>query len=190
MPLLKKEFIEIKNLELISFDNIKLDENKNNYKTVHFFLDDYKFENLYSNYEWNVKKLVNYKYIITPDFSVYPNMPLPVQIFNIFKSRYCGAYWQSLGFNVIPSVTWSDERSFKFCFLGIPKNSCVAISTVGNRNKKDINAFMLGYTEMISQIEPEIIICYGKPINRMYDSSGTIIHCPYRKIPKKYKEAV
>ena len=115
-------------------------------------------------------------------------MPLIKQQDSIFKNRYCGAYWQSLGLNVIPSITWSDERSFKFCFLGIPKNSCVAISTIGNRKAQ--KEFMIGYEEMFAQINPEYVICFGKPFDKMYSLGSNIIYCPYHQFAKKHKEAI
>ena len=44
-------------------------------------------------------------------------MPLALQIESVFKNRWCGAYWQSKGLKVIPTVSWGDERSFDFCFM-------------------------------------------------------------------------
>ena len=31
------------------------------------------------------------------------------------KNRWGGAYWQSSGLTVIPTISWGDERSFEFC---------------------------------------------------------------------------
>ena len=84
-----------------------------------------------------------------------------LQMYNTFKNRWCGAYWQSLGLRVIPTISWSDERSFDFCFEGIEENSIVAISTHGNHRAKE--GFMLGYNKMLQKIKPCAIICYGKP---------------------------
>jgi hypothetical protein len=96
--------------------------------------------------------------MISPDFSLYTDMAQARQIEHIFKNRWCGAYWQSLGINVIPTIGLSDERSFDFCFAGVEKGSIVAVSTIGSRRAKSL--FMKGYTEMLRRIEPVHVICY------------------------------
>ena len=63
-----------------------------------------------------------------------------MQIFNIFRNRWCGAYWASKGIRVIPSVNWGDESTFDFCFDGVEKGSIVAVSTymaLEHDNRKD-----------------------------------------------------
>lgn len=118
---------------------------------IHFFKDDYRFEFLYEKPygpvgEARLKKLAQYTAVCTPDFSLYPEMPLPIQQAQIFKSRWCGAFWESMGLNVIPTVTWADERSFAFCFNGLPEHSIVAVSTTGCSEHK--NPFMRGYNKL------------------------------------------
>ena len=66
--------------------------------------------------------------------------------------------------------------SFNFCFDGIEKGSIVAVSTIGVKKQK--SHFMLGYNEMLSRIEPNKIICYGKPFDEM---QGDIIEVDYAK---------
>lgn len=101
-------------------------------------------------------------------------MPLMLQMYSAFKNRWCGAYWQSLGLRVIPTISWSDERSFDFCFEGIEEGSIVAISTHGNHRAKE--EFMLGYNKMLQKIKPCAIICYGKPFKEM---KGNLLVFPY-----------
>lgn len=94
-----------------------------------------------------------------------------MQLYNTFRNRWCGAYWAEKGLRVIPTVSWGNENTFEFCFLGIPKGSTVAVSTYmvsehDNRcDQKDF--FMKGYREMLRQIEPERIICYNTPYRRI-----------------------
>jgi len=181
MPIIKRIEVPDKKIELIPYDKTKPNEtniNKLN-KAVHFFIDDRKFRAVYDRYNIaQLKKLAQYKYVLTPDFSVYVDMPLPVQIYNVFKNRWCGAHWQNHHLKVIPTVTWSDERSYDFCFEGIEKGSTVAISTLGCRKSKtDEKLFLKGYEAMIKTLEPELIICYGKPFKEMI---GNIICVEYK----------
>ena len=105
---------------------------------------------------------------------MYLEMPVPLQLYAAFKSRWVGAYLQSQGVRVIATLRWADLASFNYCFDGIEKGSIVAVSTVGT--KKEKAHFMLGYNEMYSRIKPSIVICYGKPYPEM---KGNIIVVDY-----------
>lgn len=140
MPLIKKENLDLDHIELIGYD--KLNENQTN-KIVHFFLDDYKFEVLWKEPEPRIARLKKYCAILSPQFSMYTEMPVAVQIHQTFKNRWCGAYFQSRGLKVIPSLVWGEADTFQFSFDGISEGSIVAVSTVGVRTEKQI--FMAGY---------------------------------------------
>ena len=114
--------------------------------------------------------------MLTPDFSMFVEMPIALQLFATFKNRWVGAYLQGQGIKVIPTVRWGDLTSFNFCFDGIEKGSIVAVSTIGVKKQK--SHFMLGYNEMLSRIKPSKIICCGKPFDEM---KGDIIEVDYAK---------
>lgn len=102
-----------------------------------------------------------------------------------FRSRWCGAYLQSKGFKVIPTVYWGQPQSYWYCFDGIETGSVVALSTLGV--KKEKNFFLQGYNEMLRRIKPKAIICYCEPFKEM---EGNIITVDYAQannlsIPKK-----
>lgn len=172
LPLVKKQEISLEDVELIGYD--KINQSKDYDSIVHFFLDDYRFESIYNNPEKKLETLKQYKAVLTPDFSMYTEMPIALQLFSTFKNRWVGAYLQEQGISVIPTVRWGDLTSFNFCFDGIEKGSAVAVSTLGVRNEK--SHFMLGYNEMLSRIKPSKIICYGKPFEEM---KGDIIEVDY-----------
>lgn len=174
IPLLVNQNVEVAKLKSISFCHTQYDDKRSKNKLVHFFLHDYRFECVYDNAEVLAEKLKQYECLLTPDFSLYVDMPLALQINSVFKNRWCGAFWQSKGIKVIPTVSWSDERSFNFCFDGIEKGSTVAVSTHGNRNVKE--NFLKGYNQLLKKIEPRCIICYGKPFTEM---NGNIYVVPY-----------
>lgn len=173
MPIVRKTKLDLDNIELIGYD--KLNEGQTD-KIVHFFLDDYKFEVLWKEPEPRINTLKEYRAVMSPQFSVYTEMPVAVQIFQIFKSRWCGAYFQSRGLKVIPSLVWGEADTFWFCFNGIDEGSVVAVSTVGMRTEKQL--FMAGYNEMLHRIKPTAIICYGEPFTEM---KGNLITIDYAK---------
>lgn len=129
---------------------------------------------LWNNPEPRIEKLSQYKGVLSPSFSTYYTMPSAMQIFNTFRSRWCGAYLQSKGLKVIPTVSWGKPESYWYCFDGIEKGSVVAVSTLGVKKEKDF--FLMGYNEMLRRIEPKIVICYCSPFSEM---KGKIISVDY-----------
>ena len=165
LPTISLQDIPLDNLELLSYSDTKPNDKKNKHRAVHFFIDDYRFESVYINPEKSLVKLSQYRFLISPDFSVYADMPRWRQILSVAKKRWCGAYWQSKGLLVIPSISWADTQSFDFCFDGVPKNATVAISVNGCKHTR--RAFMNGYKAMLKMISPKCIICLGKPFPEM-----------------------
>lgn len=175
IPIIKKEELNLANVNLISYSDTRandIDENKN--KGVHFYIDDYRMEGLYRTPTRSLHRLSQYRFLIAPDYSLYRDMPKAMQLFNVFKSHWCGAYWQSKGLTVIPNVSWGDATTFDFCFDGIEEGSIVAVGMIGCKRNK--TAFMRGYNEMLRRIKPSAIICFSTPFPEM---ESNIIHVDY-----------
>lgn len=132
-------------------------------KGLHFFVDDYQFSRLWTNPDAYLDLLRRFKVVCTPDFSTYTDFPLAIQIYNHYRKHWLGAYWQNSGITVIPTISWSDEASFAWCFDGEPMGGSVAVSSVGTQmNSKSRRLFLLGYQEMLDRLRPERIFFYGK----------------------------
>ena len=183
MPIIEcNEFIPD---DLIGFNYAKSSENKK--CGIHFYVDDYQFERIWNYPEKYIDVLKQYECILTPDFSLYLDMPMPMKIWNIYRSRLIGQYFQSRGIKVIPTISWAEEETFKFCFKGIPKGSIVSISTIGV--KQDENALKIwrdGVSEMIKQIEPKAILVYGGKLD--YDFKDIQVYYYENKVTEKWKK--
>ena len=153
--------------ELIGFNYAKSSRNKN--VGIHFYVDDYQFERIWNYPEKYVDILSEYDCILSPDFSLYMDMPMPMKIWNIYRSRQIGAYYQSRGIKVIPTISWAEPETYEFCFRGIPKGSIVSISTIGvKRDKEAMKIWTDGVTAMIEHIEPSAILVYGGALDYDY----------------------
>lgn len=153
--------------DLIGFNYAKTNEEKN--VGIHFYIDDYQFERVWNAPEKYVEILMEYDCILSPDFSLYMDMPMPMKIWNIYRSRFIGAYYQSKGIRVIPTISWAEKETFAFCFKGIPKGSIVSISTIGVKKDEDaLQVWKDGVAEMIRQIEPSTILVYGGELDYDY----------------------
>lgn len=164
-PIIRKQSIDIKKVHFLSYPNAKVGDVSNYDKTIHFFTYDWKFEKVYNNAEEELDKLSNYYCLLSPDFSIFTNMPKALQIESVFKNRWCGAFWQSKGLKVIPTVSWGDKSTFDFCFDGIEEGSIVAVCTYYRENVED--DFMSGYNEMLKRIKPSVILCYDEAFKEM-----------------------
>lgn len=142
-----KAIHEIPN-RLISFSNAISCKDYNQW--VHFYEYDYLFERLWRNPKRYLKILKKYNGVILPDFSLYRDMPLVMQLWNIFRSRALGEYFQKNGIKIIPNIRYGDKRTFNLCCCGIEKNCVIAIGAVGNIKKKlDREIFLKGFDNVI-----------------------------------------
>lgn len=187
IPKFQEKPDDFDDLLLIGFDKTHLEDQKYLDRMVHFFLYDYRFERVWKNPDSDIEKLSRYRAVLSPDFSMYLEMAKVCQIYNVFRNRWCGAYWASKGIRVIPTVNWGNESTFDFCFEGIEKGSVVAVSTYmasEHDNRCDQKEwFMAGYNEMLRRIEPEKIICYNTPFPEM---QGDIVYVDYERSSWKY----
>jgi hypothetical protein len=166
-PIVVRQNVFLGEIGLIGFSEIKNEEKEYDFATIHFFEGDEKFDEVWNNPSRYIPRLKQYRQVLSPDFSQYMDMPKAIQIFNVYRNRWCAAYWQQKGLVVIPTISWSDPDSFEYSFDSIETSSCVAVSTIGCRKRED--AFMDGYREMVKKIKPENVICYGESFPAMSD---------------------
>ncbi len=179
-PLVRKQAMDLSKIELIAVSDTSAHDRNNLYKGVHFFVDDYRFESTYNKPEPVLNRLKKYRFLLTPDFSLYSEMESWRQIESIGKARWVGAFWQSQGCTVIPTISWSRPSSYRFCFDAIEKHSIVAIGMIGCKLERF--PFMRGYEAMLETIEPEAIICFGDPYPEMEGNVITVDYISSRKV--------
>ncbi len=182
IPVLKP--VNIRNIpELIGFNYAMTEKNPQN-KGIHFFMDDYRFLRLWRAPLKYIGLLRKFRAVLTPDFSLFADYPRAMQIYNHYRKHALGAFWQSEGLTVIPTICWSDENSFEWCFDGEPTGGTVAVSSVGTQANAESKArFLAGYFEMMKRLEPETVIFYGNVPDECF---GNIIRV--RAFQEKFKE--
>lgn len=148
-------------LSFIPFNCAKTDSMRARHG-VHFFIDDYLFERVWKDPVRYAQMLMDFRAVMTPDFSLFTDYPVAVQLYNHWRKHLLGAYWQRMGMTVIPSICWSDESSFAWCFDGEPVGGTVAVSSVGaQKSPAARKLFLCGYREMMRRLKPEKILFFG-----------------------------
>ena len=84
---------EYQEAELISFNYAKSCKSPAN-KAVHFFVDDYQFNRVWNCADDYIPMLRKFKYVCTPDFSLYTDHPRAIQIYNHYR-KLAGSRYQS-----------------------------------------------------------------------------------------------
>ena len=129
---------------------------------VHFYEDDAAFERLWNRPNTYFPILKKFKGVISPDFSVYRDMPLVMQQWNVYRSRAIGHWLQENGIPVIPNIRFGDDRTFELSCAGINKHGVIAVGSHGCiRLLSERKYFISGLKYVVDTLEPKTIVVYG-----------------------------
>lgn len=103
-------------------------------------------------------------------------------IYNTFKNRWMGCFYQQMSIDIIPTVSWAEKWTYQICIQGIPMGNPIAVSTIG---VKDKIMFLDGYNYFLKKLKPAYVICYGKIIKGM---KGNVICFDYNEAFMPNKE--
>jgi hypothetical protein len=131
----------------------------------HFFIDDVRFERLWNNPSKYMGILKKFKYVCGPDFTFYDDMPLALQIWQVYRSRALSYCLSQAGLKIIPAVGWGSEKTFDFCFDGLPAHSTLAVSTNGCFSEDGKECYRKGFKEMCRRLEPIQVVVFGSQID-------------------------
>lgn len=147
----------------------KMRYSSNNEEFINFYEHDIRFRDVITSVKDHIHDFKKFPGIISPDCSLYRDMPLTLQITNVYLSRAIGYYLWKEGLYSVPNIRWGDERSYTrrffnepFSFQGADKHSIVSIGTYGciktSENKKHFKA---GLKAMLEYLEPKVVLVYG-----------------------------
>lgn len=129
-----------------------------------FYVDDYRFESVWTHAVSMLYSLkgIGHVALVEPDFSLWWEMPFSVQLYNVYRSRWCARYWQEAGFRVIPSLKWSGPASFEFSTAGLPPEipvAAVQCRTLNNGKAND--RFKAGLRHQLETVKVKTLLAYG-----------------------------
>ena len=153
--------------DMIPFEKAKHQTDKRKY--VHFYMHDKGFSDVLTSTKKYIELLKEYDGVISPDCSLLIGQSECLQQTNTYFNRAVGYYLQKNGIPVIPNIRWSDESSFEYCFLGVPKHSIVSVSTHGCiKSNEQKRLFKAGLEEMIKVLEPTDVLVHGHMPDKVF----------------------
>lgn len=145
---------------LVPFSKIKKSEAYD--KWIHFYEYDQIIERIWNDPYKYLPYLKKFGGAILPDFSLFMDMPLIMQMYNILRSRMVGRWLQDNGIKVITNIRFGDSRTYKTCCIGVPKNSTIAIGTHGCMKSRESREILEnGLTYVLNTLHPTNLIIYG-----------------------------
>ncbi|MBQ7247466.1 MAG: DUF4417 domain-containing protein [Lachnospiraceae bacterium] len=197
MPIIKKPKKFIIPDKLVPFS--KMDKADPKTFAVCEYENDVEFKDLLVNPDEYISILKKYQGFISPDCSVYRDMPLALQITNIYRSRAIGYCFQKHGVYVIPCVRWGDERTYtrkylpeRVAFLGVEKHSIVSVGSYGQlKDRVNRYFFEAGLDAMMETLEPEVVLVYSQmpdDIEEKYPETRFIEYPDWTSTVRKERE--
>lgn len=154
--------------DILPFGKIRSCKNHRQY--VHFYQHDREFSRVLTATKRHLDILKLYDGVITPDCSMQIGQAPCLQQANTYMNRAVGYYLQRNGIPVIPNIRWSDESSFKYCFLGVHPGTIVSISTHGCiRSKEQKRFFKTGLNAMLEVLKPSAVLVHGHMPEEVFD---------------------
>jgi hypothetical protein len=128
--------------------------------------------------------------VIGIDHSVYRDLPLIHQKFNIYQNRLLDYYLEKQNIKVIPNISWGDFRSYKFCCLGIPQNISIAVSSYGCiKNKVDREHYIEGFYYVVEALKPYNVFHYGS-VPPDVQAYADFVKIPLIEIPTRFANLI
>lgn len=138
-------------------------------KIVTFYTDDWRFERIWSEAVESIAKLVPLKPLAftSPDFSLWGDDPLAVQLWNIYRARWISRYWQAAGLKLIPSLaTSTNTECYEFAYAGFPKRPSIMsmqMRTGGYKTKQHMETAQKELGLLIERVNPMRLVIYATP---------------------------
>lgn len=134
---------------------------------IHFYIDDDQFdtktEGLWAKPEEFFRIASHFAGVIGPDFSIYADFPPPLRNIQIYKMRSLEFACSKRNLPVIVNGRWGSPGTWGVTIDEFPKNSMLAIGTVGSRLKflENQYCFETGFTRMLEIKTPHTLVVVG-----------------------------
>lgn len=155
---------------LISFSEANALRKPDPQTWVHFYEDDYKFIRLWNDPDRHFRRLAQFAGVVSPDFSIYRNMPTAQKIAHTYRNQLLGARMQADGINVIANIRLSGRESIPYALAGAPRHSTVALGLHGCTQDRTNRRHVVEEVRIVcDELAPAHLVVYGSAAYRVLD---------------------
>ena len=146
-------------------------------KILNFYTEDWRFERVWAETVESIAKIVPLRpaAFTSPDFSLWGDDPLAVQMWNIYRARWISRYWQAAGLKLIPSLaTSTNPACYEFAYDGLPKRPSLMSMQMragGYKDRAQVNAVHSEIAELIERVNPMRLVIYGVAARNKVEST-------------------
>ena len=155
---------------LISFSEASALRSPDPETWVHFYEDDYRFIRLWNDPERHLRWLARFAGVVSPDFSIYRNMPVAQKIAHTYRNQLLGARMQADGISVISNIRLSGRESVPYALAGAPRHSTVAIGLHGCIQDPANRRLVVEEVRIVcDELAPAHLVVYGSAAYHVLD---------------------
>jgi hypothetical protein len=148
--------------QLVAFSEAMAAANPRARAWVHFYEDDYRFIRLWRQPEKYLPRLRGFAGAISPDFSLYRDMPEAQKIAHTYMNQLLGAWMQANGMAVIANVRLSGRTSIPYALAGVPDHATIALGLHGcTRDPRNRPRVSEEVRIVCEELQPARIVVYG-----------------------------
>ena len=133
-----------------------------------FYTDDHRFEDAWEKPDEFVSRMVNREVpmAIEPDYSLWYRDPLAVQAWAMYRSRWCGRYWQEAGIPVIPNMAANEPKNYDLSLTGLPEEPNSVAFGWAHAGADDQDMIVGQTNAILERIHPKSVLVYGSDAAR------------------------
>lgn len=180
VPVIQPQKIDISamnnGLWLINMKNLSPKDKHPSQKIVHSFCYDDALLRAYNDPIKYLARAAPYYAVSSLDFSMDAKMDFKHILDATYNNRWSGAFMQTHGKIVLPTVGWVKPDTFDLCFSGLRDGGIFIISTLGVNNSISREDFICGYKEMRKRFPKSQIICVGDRLQGMDDDVCYVLY--------------
>ena len=160
----EKWWVPEKERALLVFGKGNLTKLPRDRTSVCFFTHDFEFECVWNDAAKYTAKFINMDVheVIEPDFSRYGDHPRAVWIYNCYRSRWLGRYFQEAGLRVVPNLMITSHDMLDVTMPGIPRNCPqLAVEMHMEVRPEDRELWRELLRIALHEIKPQSLLVYG-----------------------------
>jgi hypothetical protein len=158
----KQNFDLPEKTENINFIGFEQKPKKGMFNIAHFYRPDRLFWPIWNSPAKYLKKLKSFQAVCSPDFSLYMDDNVAVQLYSIYQSRWLTNYFILNEINVIHTGMWGVDMESEF--LGLPTGDIFTVDTPNRKQIASIDSeaqYCEGLRELLRVAKPKKLLVYG-----------------------------